>query len=172
MAEMFIGELAAQLGLNPRTLRYYEALDLLPKPARTMNGYRVYGEETAQRLTFITKAKSLGLTLKEIGQILALRDSGKLPCSSVQQILQEHVERIDCQIAQLHALKVDLTALLNGWRSERRCSGKATSGCICPRIEAHGLPQNKSNATRKEVKSHDKNRLSLPKLQCLPHGRD
>lgn len=85
MAKIFIGELAAQLGLNPRTLRYYENLDLLPAPSRTMRGYRVYGEETAQRLTFITKAKSLGLALKEIGQTLALRDSGELPCSSVQR---------------------------------------------------------------------------------------
>lgn len=92
MAAKFIGALAAEQGLNPRTLRYYEARGVLPLAARTMSGYRVYDEETGQRLTFITKAKSLGLTLKEIGQILALRDSGKLPCSSVQQMLQEHVE--------------------------------------------------------------------------------
>lgn len=143
MAEMFIGELAAQLGLNPRTLRYYEALDLLPKPTRTMSGYRVYSKETAQRLAFITKAKSLGLTLKEIGQILALRDSGQLPCSSVQRMLLEHIERIDRQIAQLHMLKTDLTALLNGWHPEHRRNGKATSGSICPRIETHGTPQGK-----------------------------
>lgn len=65
MAEMLIGELAVQLRLNPRTLRYYEALGLLPVPRRTMSGYRVYGEETVQRLAFITKAKNLGLTLKK-----------------------------------------------------------------------------------------------------------
>jgi len=166
MAEMFIGKLAAQLGLNPRTLRYYENLGLLLAPSRTMNGYRVYNEETAQRLTLITKAKSLGLTLKEIGRILVLRDSGKLPCRSVQCILQEHIERIDRQIAQLHALKIDLTALLNGWHPEHRHNGKATSGSICPRIETHGTPPHKEKATPpgKEVRSHDKNRLALPKL--------
>ncbi|HXG18673.1 MAG TPA: heavy metal-responsive transcriptional regulator [Methylomirabilota bacterium] len=149
MAAMFIGELAAQLGLNPRTLRYYENLGLLPTSSRTVNGYRVYGEETAQRLAFITKAKSLGLTLKEIGQILALRDSGQLPCASVQQILQEHVMRIDRQLAQLQALKTDLTALLNSWRPENRSNGKARSGFICPRIEASGATPRKCNATRK-----------------------
>ena len=137
MAEMFIGKLADQRGLNPRTLRYYENLGLLPAPSRTMSGYRVYGEETAQRLTFITKAKSLGLTLKEIGQILALRDSGQLPCSSVQRMLLEHIEHIDRQIAQLHALKTDLTALLNGWRLDSKRNG--TAGHICPRIEAYGM---------------------------------
>lgn len=150
MAKMFIGELAAQLGLNSRTLRYYENLALLPAPSRTMSGYRVYGEETARRLTFITKAKSLGLTLKEIGQILALRDSGELPCGSVQRMLLEHIERIDRQIAQLHTLKADLTGLLTGWHPESGRNGKATSGSICPRIETHGTPpQRKSNVTRK-----------------------
>ena len=47
MAEMLIGKLATRLGLNPRTLRYYEAVGLLPAPSRTLCGYRVYGEETA-----------------------------------------------------------------------------------------------------------------------------
>src|SRR5438309_7588947 len=109
MAAKLIGELAAELELNPRTLRYYEALGLLPAPARTMSGYRVYDEDTVQRLAFITKAKSLGLTLREIGQILTIRDSGEPPCVSVQQILREHVECIDRQIARLQALRADLT---------------------------------------------------------------
>ncbi len=149
MAAMFIGELAAQLGLNPRTLRYYENLGLLPTSSRTVNGYRVYGEETAQRLAFIAKAKSLGLTLKEIRQILALRDSGRLPCASVQRLLQEHVARIDRQLAHLQALKADLTTLLDGWRPERQRNGQVVPGAICPRIEASGATPRKCNATRK-----------------------
>lgn len=149
MATKFIGALAAELGLNSRTLRYYEARGVLPPAARTMSGYRVYGEDTVQRLTFITTAKSLGLTLKEIGQILALRDSGEPPCTSVQQILQEHVEHIDRQIVQLRALKANLTTLLNGWRPASQRNGRATTGAICPRIEAHGTPQGKRNATTK-----------------------
>ncbi len=147
MAERFIGELAAELGLNPRTLRYYEALSLLPAPTRTMSGYRVYDEDTVQRLAFITKAKSLGLTLKEIGQILTLREGGQLPCSSLQHLLKEHVERIDRKIAQLRALKADLSALLNGWHRTPKHNGKA--GYICPRIEAYGTPQEKHTATKK-----------------------
>jgi len=147
MAEMLIGELAAELGLNPRTLRYYEALGLLPAPARTMNGYRVHDEDTAQRLAFLTKAKSLEFTLKEIGQILALREGGQLPCSSVRHMLEEHVERIDRQIAQLRALKADLRALLNGWHRAPEHNGKA--GHICPRIEAYGTPREKRTATQK-----------------------
>ena len=146
MAERFIGELAAELELNPRTLRYYEALGLLPAPARTMSGYRVYDEDTVQRLAFITKAKSLGLTLKEIGQILALRESGQLPCSSMQHMLKEHVERINRYIAQLRVLKADLTALLNGWHHAPKHNGK--TGHICPRIETYSALQEKRTATK------------------------
>ncbi|MBI3302984.1 MAG: heavy metal-responsive transcriptional regulator [Deltaproteobacteria bacterium] len=149
MAAKFIGELAAELELNPRTLRYYEARGVLPPAARTLSGYRVYGEETVQRLSFVRKAKSLGLTLNEIRQILALRDSGKLPCSSVQQMLQEHVERIDHQIAQLRALRADLTELLNGWRPGYGRNGKALHGSICPRIETRGALRGKCNAIMK-----------------------
>ena len=149
MATKLIGELAAKLGLKPRTLRYYEARGVLPPAARTLSGYRVYGEDTVQRLAFVTKAKSLGLTLREIEQILATRDNGEPPCAAVQQLLREHVERIDRQIAQLRALKADLTALLDGWRPVPQRDIKATPGVICPRIEAYSTPQGKRNATRK-----------------------
>jgi phosphate/sulfate permease len=52
MAEKLIGRLTAEFGLNPRTLRCYEALRLLPSPSRTNGGYRVYGEEEVRRLLF------------------------------------------------------------------------------------------------------------------------
>jgi len=70
MAEMFIGELAAELELNPRTLRYYEALGLLPAPARTMSGYRVYDEDTVQRLAFIIKPRAWGSPSRKLGKFL------------------------------------------------------------------------------------------------------
>jgi DNA-binding transcriptional MerR regulator len=146
MATMLIGAVAAKLGVNPRTLRYYEQLRMLSPAARTVSGYRVYDEAAVQRLAFIAKAKSLGLTLKEIRQILAVRDSGRLPCALVQRLLQEHITRIDRQIAQLQALKTNLTTLLDGWRPEKQ---RNTVPCtICPRIEA-GMGPRKSDTAQK-----------------------
>jgi DNA-binding transcriptional MerR regulator len=58
-----IGELATELGINPKTIRYYEAIDLLPAPVRTTAGYRLYGAPDRERLRFITKAKAIGFTL-------------------------------------------------------------------------------------------------------------
>ncbi len=141
MAQRLIGRLAAEFGINPRTLRYYEARRLLTAPERTAGGYRLYDDAAVRRLGFIANAKSLGLTLAEIRRILAVRDSGKCPCDSVRSTLRAHVERTDRQIVHLNMLKTELNSMLAGWRSSPRHNGKATAaGTVCPRIEAcvHG----------------------------------
>ena len=136
MSGRLIGTLAREVGVNPRTLRFYEAKRLLPRPARTESGYRVYEDEAAERLTFIAKAKSLGLSLREIRQILVLRDTGRLPCDSVQQILTDHLRRIDEQMARLQGFKSDLQMMLATCRRSRRTGGRiATRKTICPAIE-------------------------------------
>jgi len=52
-----IGALAADMQLNPKTIRYYKEIGLLPAPRRTAAGYRQYGAADHERLRFITKAK-------------------------------------------------------------------------------------------------------------------
>lgn len=61
---MRIGEVAKKLGLNPRTLRYYERIGLLPEPQRMNSGYRVYSTQDIERVAFIRKAQLLGLPAK------------------------------------------------------------------------------------------------------------
>lgn len=61
-----ISDLAAQAGVTPDTLRYYERVGLLPPPHRTRTGYRLYDGATADRIGFIHKAQALGLTLEEV----------------------------------------------------------------------------------------------------------
>ena len=136
MSGRLIGTLAREVGVNPRTLRFYEAKRLLLRPARTESGYRVYEDDAAERLTFIAKAKSLGLSLREIRQILVLRDTGRLPCDSVQQILTDHLRRIDEQMARLQGFKSDLQMLLANCRHPRNSGGRTVAReTICPAIE-------------------------------------
>ena len=106
-----IGELAAELGLNPKTIRYYEAIGLLPDPARTAAGYRLYGAADRERLRFIAKAKAIGFTLREIGEILALRDGGAEPCPHVRKLLDRKLEALDAHLRLLGELRADLQAL-------------------------------------------------------------
>jgi len=108
---MLIGKLARRLGINPKTIRYYEALGLMPRPARTPAGYRIYTEEDAERLAFILRARTLDFSLDEIKEILALRDRGEPPCPYVLQRIQEKIEQVDRKIEQLQRLKNELEAL-------------------------------------------------------------
>jgi DNA-binding transcriptional MerR regulator len=108
---MRIGELAAQLGLNPKTIRYYEDIGLLPEPERTPSGYRVYGDADVERLTFIKTAQRLGMALDEVGEILALRDRGEQLCGYVRAVLRRQVADIDRRMAELATLRQQLVAL-------------------------------------------------------------
>ncbi|MGH9215344.1 MAG: heavy metal-responsive transcriptional regulator [Acidimicrobiales bacterium] len=108
---MQIGELAGRLGLNPKTIRYYEGIGLLAAPDRTASGYRRYDEDALERLTFIKTAQRLGLSLDEIREILALRDGGQRPCAYVRDVLRRQVTEIDERIAELTSLRDDLVAL-------------------------------------------------------------
>ncbi|MBW3602103.1 MAG: heavy metal-responsive transcriptional regulator [Actinobacteria bacterium] len=109
---MRIGQLAGRLGLNTRTVRYYESIGLLPEPERTAGGYRLYGEYDLQRLTFIRTAQRLGLTLDDIGEILAFRERGQTPCGHVVELLQRHARELDQRIAELRELRDELDELV------------------------------------------------------------
>ncbi len=139
MAGKFIGRAAKELGVNPRTLRYYETLRLLPPPARTERGYRVYDGTVGERYRFIRKAKRAGLTLREIRRILTLRETGRLPCDSVRQVLSEHIRRADDRIRQLRALRSQLQAMLDVCRRVvARQAREAPGKTICPVLETAG----------------------------------
>jgi DNA-binding transcriptional MerR regulator len=108
---MRIGELAEQVGVNPKTIRYYESIGLLPPPPRTDAGYRVYGPDAEGRLVFIKTAQHLGLSLDEIREVLALREAGSAPCEHVRGMLREQVRTIGQRITELRRLRDELRAL-------------------------------------------------------------
>ena len=108
---MRIGELAARLGVNPKTIRYYEARGLLPDPARLPSGYRDYGPEDESRLGFIRTAQRLGLSLGEIGEILAFKERGERPCHYVLTVLDAQLSDVDRRIGELVRLRADLESL-------------------------------------------------------------
>lgn len=74
---MRIGELADTVGVNTKTVRYYESIGLMPEPDRTSSGYRDYGPDALERLQFIREAQASGLTLAEVQSILELEDAGR-----------------------------------------------------------------------------------------------
>jgi MerR family copper efflux transcriptional regulator len=109
---MRIGQLARQSGIAPSAVRYYEQLGLLPPPERMASGYRSYGEDTLDRLTFIRSAQAVGLTLAEVRQVLGIRDAGVAPCGVVTELIDRRHAEVRDRIAELQVLERELTLLL------------------------------------------------------------
>lgn len=112
MKRHFIGDVAKRFGLNPRTIRYYEAMELLQKAERTESRYRIYTDEAIDRLDFILKAKSLGLKLSEIKEIINLHEKDKMPCACTKEFIRKKLMEIDEKVAALTELKGRLARLL------------------------------------------------------------
>ncbi len=111
-----ISDAARRTGLPTSTLRYYERIGLLPAPVRTDAGYRVYEERALDRLTFIARAKDLGLRLEDIGGLADLWDAER--CGPVQARLRElitaRIGETEEQAAALTALSAELSSFITG----------------------------------------------------------
>ncbi len=103
-----IGAAARELGINPKTIRYYEEINLIPPARRTEAGYRVYSPADIDRIAFILRARELDFSLDDIGEILALREEGEAPCLYVTELVQRQLEVIDAKIAALNQLRQEL----------------------------------------------------------------
>lgn len=132
--QLFIGELARQIGINPKTVRYYEDINLLPKSKRGENNYRVYSKDTLKQLSFIKKAQSLGFTLREIKEILSLRERGLKPCRHVRDLSKQRIADIEQKITELTTLKRELKKLEDEWTTMQTVEDDIAVG-ICPQIE-------------------------------------
>lgn len=107
-----VGEVSRRLDLNPQTLYFYERVGLIPPPQRTEAGYRLFSQQDMERLIFIVRAKSLGLSLDEIKDILALKDGRSLTCKVVYERLNQKVQDIEEKVRQLQSLQNELVPLL------------------------------------------------------------
>lgn len=107
-----ISQVASEVGVRPDTIRYYERVGLLPSPDRSPNGYRIYGEEDVERLRFIRGAQRLGLKLRDIRELLSIRDKGVCPCGHTATLVNQRLTDVDGQIASLKRLRGEMARLL------------------------------------------------------------
>jgi len=112
---LLAGELARLAGVSTDTLRHYERKKVLPKPARSSGGYRMYPESSLDRVRLIRQALSIGFTLDELSVFLAERNRGNAPCREVRALAAEKLENIEQQLKALTILRNDLKALLQDW---------------------------------------------------------
>jgi MerR family copper efflux transcriptional regulator len=120
---MNISAAAAASGLNAKMIRHYEAIGLLRAAVRRSNTYRDYGERDLHELRFIKRARRLGFSISEIGELLALwRDRGR-PSREVKRIAETHIGGLETRIAEMQAMANTLRDLVAA------CHGDDRPGC-------------------------------------------
>ena len=108
---MRIGEVARRVGLATSAIRFYEDRGLIPEPERTEAGYRDYDPGVVERIRFIRAGQAVRLTLRELNQVLQIRDEGESPCRHVTELLDARIQDVDQRIGELRALRQDLAGL-------------------------------------------------------------
>jgi len=122
------GELAQRCNCNPETIRHYEKIGLLPAPARTSGGYRMYAIDDQRRLGFILRARELGFAIAEIRMLLSLMVGGSNSCAEVRALTLHHLRGVRARIADLRRLERILAETVAA------CSGRTAPAC--PVIDA------------------------------------
>ena len=106
-----IGQAAQQSGVSAKMVRHYESLGLLPAVQRTDAGYRQYGDKQIHTLRFIRRARTLGFSMAEIGELLKLWQNQQRASADVKRIAQAHVADLERRIAEMQAMRQTLAEL-------------------------------------------------------------
>lgn len=128
---MQIGQLAKKLAVSTDTLRYYEKNQLLQASARTASGYRIYDQRSVKQLEFVLRAKSVGFTLNEIKELLAINvEKASHSCSEVKGLTASKMEDVANKIAELQRFHQSLSLL------HASCCGGSESAQYCSILSA------------------------------------
>jgi MerR family mercuric resistance operon transcriptional regulator len=138
-----IGGLSRSTGTKIETIRYYERVGLLPAPARSPGGYRLYGTDHLKRLSFICRARALGFSIGEVRTLLRLADERKRPCAEVRVVADAHLKDVRARIADLRRMERVLKATV------ARCAQGRRSDC--PLIEVLHRNGSRPVASRKSA---------------------
>lgn len=123
------GEISKLCNVNKETLRYYERKGLIADPVRSDAGYRLYPEDTINRIKFIKRIQELGFTLSEIDKLLGVVDKDDVRCADMNDFVVKKLEDVQVKIRDLQRIETMLKDL-----NDRCPSEKAIHDC--PIIEA------------------------------------
>jgi MerR family mercuric resistance operon transcriptional regulator len=121
--EMSRGSLAVRTRVNSETIRYYEKIGLMPNPARSDAGHRIYDQSHVKRLSFIRRSRELGFTLKEIRELLELVDGGNYTCAEVHERTITHLNDVAKKIRDLEKMQRTLNTMAS------KCGGGLVPEC-------------------------------------------
>lgn len=117
---MNIGTAAGASGVSAKMIRYYESIGLIEPPSRTEAGYRVYGQEDIHALRFIKRARNLGFSIEESGELLALWRDKTRASADVKKFAQKHIYDLEAKIFELQAMVRTLRHLNSNCHGDER----------------------------------------------------
>lgn len=113
MRAMTIGQAARKAGVGVETIRFYERRGLIEQPPKSTGaGFRVYPEDTVQRIGFIRQAQQIGFSLREIAELLALRADPAADCSAVREQAVAKLQQVWHKAEQLREIGAALESLI------------------------------------------------------------
>lgn len=146
-----IGQAAKESGCSIDTIRYYEKEGLLKEAARTEGGFRKYARNAIERIRFIKKAQSFGLTLSEIKAIMRESEKGlESCCNHVSKVLSRKLVELEAKIKELQTTRKQLHSLMESWIPLRKA--RKESFVVCPQIETE-RPKEKGGKQNGKKKS-------------------
>ncbi|GAA5092663.1 MAG: Cu(I)-responsive transcriptional regulator [Alcaligenaceae bacterium] len=118
-----IRQAAEHSGLTPKMIRDYEQKGLLVNIRRNDAGYRLYTEQDLHTLFFIAHARTLGFSLKQIAELVALWQNPTRSSADVKALAQSHIQTLEQKAQQLHEMANSLRQLV------RQCHGDEHPDC-------------------------------------------
>ncbi len=128
-----IGQAAAATGISAKMIRHYEAQGLLPAPARSDGGYRLFSDADLHALRFIRHARDLGFPIATIGELLGLWHDRDRPSRDVKTLALAHIEALDRKAHELLRMKATLQRLVGHCHGDDRPD--------CPILESLAAPE-------------------------------
>jgi len=110
---MNIGTVSKLTGLNTKTIRYYEQIELIAPATRSDNGYRQYSEKGLEQLKFVQRARKTGFNIDECRQLLDLFNNSGRQSHQVKELVLEKAELVAKQVEELklmHSCLLDLAS--------------------------------------------------------------
>lgn len=145
------GQLADRGGVNIETVRFYERQGLLPKPARTSSGYRLFTDESVRQVRFIKRAQALGFSLREVKELLALSFDASTSCTDIRRKADQKLSQTEQKIKDLQRIKRTLTALAAA------CPGRGPTA-ECPILESIDPIHDSNGRAKPSARSSTKTR--------------
>src|SRR5690606_6686476 len=105
---------------SAKMIRYYEEIGLIPSVARSDAGYRRYSEADLHRLNFVRRARDLGFSVKEIGELLSLWSDRSRHSSEVKRIATSHIDDLRKKIEELSTMVATLQTLVDCCAGDER----------------------------------------------------